>query len=191
MRANPGGWVERKRIWKKYETQPIERPSGKVELYSEELAKKGWDPMPTFHEPALSAANRPDLAKQYPLIAVTGSRVIDFAQSMLLGVPTLRGKVGEPKAELHTETARNLGIESGDQIVIETPRGRIQIKASLTQYIHPKTVSVPYGFGGLQNANYLTTWKTCQPETGMPGYRAIPCRVMKALLGEPAKVITV
>jgi anaerobic selenocysteine-containing dehydrogenase len=191
MKKTPGAWIEKKRTWKKYETEGIPRPSGKVEFYSEELKQKGFDPLPTHHEPALSAANRPDLATKYPLIATTGSRIIEFAQSMLLGIPTLRGKIGEPKAEIHTETARNMGIESGDQIIIETPMGRTQMKASLTQYIHPRVVSVPYGFGGLQNANYLSSWKICQRETGMPAYRALPCRVMKALLGEPAKVIVV
>jgi hypothetical protein len=42
----------------------------------------------------------------------------------------------------------------------------------------------------LQNANYLSSYKVFQPETGNAAYRAIPCRVMKALLGEPAKVVT-
>ena len=191
LRNNPGGWFHTKRTWKKYETQGIETPSGKVELYSERLALRGFDPMPTYHEPALSAINRPDLARQYPLIAITGTRILEFSQSMLLGVPTLRGKIGEPKAEINTDTARNLGIESGDQIIIETHRGKMQIKASLTQYIHPRVVSVPYGFGGLQNVNYLSSWKTFQPELGMASYRAIPCRVMKALLGEASKVVTV
>ena len=65
------------------------------------------------------------------------------------------------------------------------------MKASLTQYIHPQVVSVPYGFGGLANANYLSSFETFMPEVGMPSYRALPCRVTKALLGEPAKVVTV
>ena len=189
MRSSPAGWLKAKRTWKKYETNGLETTSGKVELYSESLAKQGFDPLPTYHEPALSPVNRPDLAKNYPLIVTTGTRIIEFAQSMLLGVPTLRGKIGEPKAEMHTDTAKSLGIQSGDTIIIETPRGKIQMKASLTQYIHPKVVSVPYGFGGLQNANYLTSWKHFQPELGMPAYRGLPCRVMKALLGEPAMVI--
>lgn len=191
LRNHPGGWLYRDRAFKKYETEGIATPSGKVELHCETLERLGFDPMPTHHEPALSPQNRPDLEKHYPLIVITGQRNINSAQSMLLGVPTLRGKVGEPKAEINTETARNLGIESGDLIIIETPCGKIQMKASLTQYIHPKVVSVPYGFGGLQNANYLTSWKVTQPEVGMPAYRALPGRVMKALLGEPSKVIAV
>ena len=191
LRDNPGGYYHKKRLWKKYQTEGIATPSGKVELYSDRLAVKGYDPLPTYHEPALSPINRPDLARQYPLIVITGQRVLEFAQSMMLGVPTLRGKIADPKAEIHTDTARNLGIDSGDPIIVETPWGRVQMKASLTQYIHPKVVSVPYGFGGLANANYLTSFKTFMPEVGMPSYRALPCRVTKALLGEPSKVVTV
>lgn len=191
LRNNPGGWYHKKRAWKKYETEGLATPSGKVELYSERLAEKGYDPLPTFHEPSMSPMSRPDLAKHYPLTVITGTRILEFAQSMMLGVPTLRGKIGDPSAEIHTETARNLGIESGDPIVIETPRGRIQMKASVTQYIHPTTVSVPYGFGGLANANYLSSFETYMPEVGMPSYRALPCRVTKALLGESPRVVTV
>jgi anaerobic selenocysteine-containing dehydrogenase len=189
LKSQPGGWLYRTRAFKKYETEGISTPSGKVELYCQKLADHGFDPLPTFHEPALSAAARPDLQRQYPLIVVTGTRILEFSQSMLLGVPTLRGKIGQPKAEINTETARKLGIESGDPIIIETPSGRIQINASLTHYIHPQGVSVPYGFGGLRNANYLSSWKITQPEVGMATYRGLPCRVMKALLGEPAKVV--
>jgi anaerobic selenocysteine-containing dehydrogenase len=191
LRNNPGGYYHKKRMWKKYKTEGIATPSGKVELYSERLAMKDYDPLPTYHEPVLSPINRPDLARQYPLIVITGQRILEFAQSMMLGVPTLRGKIADPKAEIHTDTARNLGIDSGDPIIIETPWGKVQMKASLTQYIHPKVVSLPYGFGGLANANYLTSFKTFMPEVGMPAYRALPCRVTKALMGEPSKVVTV
>jgi anaerobic selenocysteine-containing dehydrogenase len=190
LRNNPGGWFHTKRTWKKYETQPFETKSGKVELYSEELARQGFDPMPTYHEPELSPANRPDLAKQYPLIAMTGTRLIEYGQSMMLGVPTLRGRIGEPKAEINTDTARKLGIESGDQIIIESHRGRARIKASLTQYIHPLVVSVPYGYGGLNNINYITTWKSTPSEVAMCSYRAIPCRVFKDEVAQSPKVET-
>lgn len=191
LRNNPGGYYHKKRAWKKYETESIATPSGKVELYSERLAELGFDPLPTYHEPKESPISQPELAKKYPLVLITGKRTLEFAQSMMLGVPTLRGKIGEPVAEINTETASKLGIDSGDMIVIDTIRGMVQMKASVTKDIHPDVVSVPYGFGSLANANYLSSFKIHLPELGMPSYRALLCRVRKASIGEPPKVITV
>jgi len=189
LRNNPGGYYHTKRTWKKYETEGVATPSGKVEFYSERLAKLGYDPVPTYHEPAESPVTRPDLAKRYPLILITGTRFIEIGESMQLGVPTLRAKVPEPLAEINTATAEKLGIASGDMIIIETIRGMTYMKAAVTKDIHPKVVSVPYNFGGLANANNLTSYRIYTPELGMPTYRGLLCRVKKATLGEPQKVV--
>jgi anaerobic selenocysteine-containing dehydrogenase len=74
-------------------------------------------------------------------------------------------------------------------IIIETIRGMTYMKAAVTKDIHPKVVSVPYNFGGLANANNLTSYRIYTPELGMPTYRALLCRVKKATLGEPQKVV--
>ena len=42
-------------------------PSGKCELYSEQMARDGFDPLPTWTPPRESAAANPELAQRYPL----------------------------------------------------------------------------------------------------------------------------
>lgn len=189
LRKNPGGYNHKERTWKKFETEGLPTPSGKVELYSEKLAEMGFDPMPTYHEPKETPVSQPELAKKYPLVLITGKRSIYFAESMMLGVPSLREKIREPIAELHTETASKLAIQDGDMIVIETIRGMVQMKASVSSNIRADVVSVPYGFGSLANANYLSSYRIHQPELGMPCFRGLLCRVRKASMGEPSEVI--
>ena len=47
-------------------------PSGKVELYSEQLARMGFDPLPFHEEPAESPVSTPKIAEEYPLIMISG-----------------------------------------------------------------------------------------------------------------------
>ncbi len=47
-------------------------PSGKVELYSEQLASMGYDPLPFHEEPVESPLSTPDVFKKYPLIMISG-----------------------------------------------------------------------------------------------------------------------
>jgi anaerobic selenocysteine-containing dehydrogenase len=186
LRASPAGYFYEKRVWKKYENVPgwkFNTPSGKVELYSERLEKMGIDPLPTYHEPAESPANRPDLAKYYPLILITGNRSLYYLHDEHRHVPTLRSKDPEPVVEINTETAGKLGIQTGDQVVIENQRGFCRMKAAVTSDIHPKVVSVAHGWSRDANQNYLTSWDVRDQVVGCPAFRAIPCRVRKVGVG--------
>jgi len=46
--------------------------SGKVELYSRQLEKMGYDPLPFHEEPEESPISTPDVYREYPLIMITG-----------------------------------------------------------------------------------------------------------------------
>jgi len=131
--------------YKKYERDGFKTPSGKVELYSSILKEFGYDPLPTYVEPHESPISTPELAKEYPLILITGGRDVGYRHSMGRQIPWLRELVPEPLMQIHPKTAEELGIKEGDWVWIETPRGegRIKQKATLTQGIHPKVVHCP------------------------------------------------
>jgi anaerobic selenocysteine-containing dehydrogenase len=190
LKANPGGYFFKKRTWKKYETEGLATPSGKVEIYSEQLEKKGFDPLPTYHEPLQSPVSTPEIAKKYPLILITGQRALEYLHSTLRGVPTLRGKNPEPMVEINTETAQKFGIASGDRVIVETQFGMCEGKAAVTRDIHPQVVSVPHGWGGSANQNYLTSWDIRDPEIGVLACRALQCRIRNADPSQAPKVTT-
>ncbi|MEM3640784.1 MAG: molybdopterin-dependent oxidoreductase, partial [Candidatus Bathyarchaeia archaeon] len=118
-------------------------PTGKCELYSTLLEKYEYDPMPSYVEPPESPYSTPELAKEYPLILITGSRHISSYQTMGHNIPNLRELLPHPLVEIHPETAEKLGINDGDWIYIETPTStnRVKMKATLTCGIHPQVVS--------------------------------------------------
>jgi anaerobic selenocysteine-containing dehydrogenase len=49
--------------------------------------------------------------------------------------------------ELHPETAHRLGINDGDHVWVESPLGRIRVKARLYEGCMPDAVNIPMGGG--------------------------------------------
>lgn len=187
MKAHPEGYFYAQRTFKKYEAIPnwsFNTPSGKVEIYSERLKNLGFDPLPAHWEVSQSPLKNPDLTRKYPLVLITGLRSLYYLHAMHRSTPTLRSRDPEPMVEINTETARELGIESGDMVIIETPKGQIQMKAAVTGDIHPKVVSVPHEWGGLANQNILTTDDVHDPVWGGLAMRGLACRVRKTYAGQ-------
>jgi len=179
--------------YKKYEWRNFHTPTGKVELYSAELEKFGIDPLPHYEEPYESPVSTPELAKQYPLIAIFGRRHVAFSHAAFKEIPWLRELNPEPTIEIHPKTAEELGIKNGDWVWIETPRGkgRIKQKVVLTLGIHPKVVAPdPFwwfperggpGYGVWEsNVNVLTSCDPPHdPATGATLLRGGLCKVYK------------
>ena len=118
-------------------------PTGKCELYSTLLEKYGYDPLPNYVEPPEGPYSTPELAREYPLILITGARHISSYQTMGHNIPYLRELLPYPLVEIHPETAEKLGIKDGDWVYIETAKGhgRVRLKAALTYGVHPQVVS--------------------------------------------------
>lgn len=154
-------------------------PSGKIEIYSETLEKAGHDPLPTYEEPHQSPQSAPKLAREYPLILTTGARSLYFTHSQHRNIKTLKERNPEPLAEINTQTAQRFGISNGDPIIVETPRGRIRVKASVTERMAEGVVSVSHGWPGDANTNILTDVRCREPIMGYPQMKSLLCSVRK------------
>jgi anaerobic selenocysteine-containing dehydrogenase len=141
-----GGYDAWPKEEKKYERLGFGTPSGKVELYSEIFKELGYDPLPQFYEPPESPYSRPDLAKEYPLILITGSRHYPFYHSEHRQIPSLRRQHPYPIVQIHPDTAAKMQIEDGDWVWIETPRGRVRQKCKLFDGMDPRVVSAQHGW---------------------------------------------
>lgn len=178
LKNSPGGIVYRPWEERKYLKKGFSTPSGKVEIYSELMEKHGYHPLPTFEEPAESPVSQPALAEKYPLILITGTRVKMFTHSQHRNISTLREMLPRALVEVHTQTAKNIGITDGDLVTIESPRGSIQLYAKLTNDIHPRVVSIQHGWSEA-NANILTDDKGHDPVSAFPGFKSVLCRITK------------
>lgn len=179
LKDNPGGvWLFPKKE-KTYLHKGFTTPSGKVELYSRRLEFLGLDPLPGYYEPFTSPVSTPDLAKEYPLILTTGARIRYFLHSQHQQLPSLRKRYPDPLVEVNTKKAKELGINEGDMVKVETPTGSIKRKVKVTPDIHPRVVEASTGWSGEANANNLLDDQKRNPFTGYPEQNAVLCRVSK------------
>jgi len=164
--------------FRKYEKDGFPTPSQKVEIYSKQFKKYGYNPMPVYKEPAESPISRPDLADRYPLILTTGQHTALYTHSMFRDIPWLREFMQENLLDIHPETARKLDIKDGDFVFVESPRSRIKIRAKITKGIHPKIVSMRHGFVDA-NCNFLTDNVARDPISASTAMKSSLCRVVR------------
>ena len=91
-------------------------------------------------------------------------------------IPSLRKLEPEPELEVHPHTASNLGIEDGELVLLESPRGRINIKVRITEDILPGVIAIPHGWDEA-NANVLTDDEALDPVSGFPPDRSYLGRI--------------
>ena len=186
------GTLQGPKLYRKYENNGFETPSRKVEIYSSQLEKWGFDPLPVYHEPPESPLSAPELAKEYPLV-FTNRKLAPFQHSGGRQLATLRGNHPEPMVYIQTDTAEKLGIAEGNMVYIETKRGRIKQKAALSSNIHPRVLIMDYGWwfpekpaselhGWAEaNINILTNNKPpFAREVGSALLKGLLCKVYKA-----------
>jgi anaerobic selenocysteine-containing dehydrogenase len=130
---------------KSYEKIGFATPTGKVELYSTVLEKLGYDPLPRYIEP-VESPNNTELAKEFPLILIAGMRHLPFYHSEHRQIDSLRRMHPNPLAQINPKTASELGINDGDWVWIETPRGRVRQKCQYFDGIDPRVVSAQHGW---------------------------------------------
>ena len=188
----PGVMMQYKK-WEKGLLRPdgkpgFNTPSGKFEIRSSVLAEHGYDPLPVYTEPQEGPVSRPDLAKRYPLVFGSGTRTLYDFRSQHHGVTKLSDSLREPNLIINTQDAKVRGIDEGDWVWVETQRGRVRYRASLTDNIFPGTIDAQAGGGGPLgpkawrecNVNQLTDLERFDPISGFPIYKTLLCEVTKA-----------
>ncbi len=178
LREMPDGYVYHRWEAKKYEREGFRTPSGKVEIYSSQLERHGYSPLPVYLEPAESPLSAPEIAGHYPLVLTTGARTLGYLHSRFRNVPSLLKRAPEPYVEVNPLTAGELHVKDGETVFVETRRGRIEVKVRCTPRILPKVISLPHGWDQA-NANVLTDDADADPVTGFPADRSLLARIVK------------
>ncbi|MDP1990708.1 MAG: molybdopterin-dependent oxidoreductase [Syntrophales bacterium] len=185
--GNPGGkeWrYSEAEVLKFYEQKGFNTPTKKVELYNTTFEKNQYDPLPQYHEPAESPVSQPALSKEYPLTCLNGIKSVLFSHTQFRTIPWLNDLMPEPWVELHPEKARELDIQDGDMVLMESPRGQVRLKARVTEGVsRPDMVFSTYGWGqayvGGPVTNHLTPSQPRDPISGSTSAHAFQCRIQK------------
>jgi anaerobic selenocysteine-containing dehydrogenase len=136
-------------------------PSGKCELYSERMARDGFDPLPTYTPPLEDPQSRPELAARYPIQLLSPPRA-SFLNSTFADSPRHRAAAGGPTVEMADADAQARGVADGAWVEVFNARGSFRARASLSAAVRP---GVAVGSGiywnklspGGSNANATTS----------------------------------
>jgi len=117
---------------------------------------------------------------EFPLILTTG-RVMGHYQSgaQTRRIPELAQAEPGAFAEVHPDTARQLGVQAGDSVRLTTRRGDARMAVRLSRDIRRDTVFVPFHWGGEGSANRLTI-AALDPVSRIPEYKACAVRMDRA-----------
>ena len=133
-------------VYKKYESIGFATPTGKAELYSTILEKLGYDPLPHYEESFENPISTPELIKEYPLMLITGGRFLPMFHSEHRQIESLRRMHPHRLLQINPETGSRMGINDGDWVWVETPRGRIIMKSCYFDGIDPGIVHAEHGW---------------------------------------------
>ncbi|RLJ71180.1 tetrathionate reductase alpha subunit precursor [Hydrogenivirga caldilitoris] len=124
-------------------------------VWSEDIAKtvntitgeKFWGGA-RYYEPKPFADNRslPDLFKEYPyrLMFSTGPLYTKHRSQFYYYIAQI---TPENFAVIHPETARELGVSTGDVIEVDTPTGKLEVPVLVEPTVERGSIHIPYGFG--------------------------------------------
>ena len=114
-------------------------PSGKIELYSERMARDGLDPLPAHTPLSEGGDGEQPPSGPYPLLFITPPNHF-FLNSTYANMPSNVRSEERPRLEIHPEDARTRGILNGDAVQVFNARGDVQLEASLTEDVRPGVV---------------------------------------------------
>lgn len=119
----------------------LKTPSGKIELYSQQLADLGLPPLPTYMplEEGFDGENREHKPSAYPLMFISPPNH-NFLNSTFANVEKHQSMEKEPTLQIHPHDAEARGIEDGQLVEAYNARGVYSLKAVVTDLMLPGTV---------------------------------------------------
>lgn len=139
--------------------QPLNTPSGKIEIYSEALAKIAgeWEfdeqdmlyPIPAYL-PAIEGSEDIAMRQKYPLQMI-GFHIKGHCHSSYSNLPQLREAVAS-SIWINPLDAEQRQIKHGQLVEVFNDRGRLYIPAKVTPRILPGVIAIPQGLWAKTNA---------------------------------------
>jgi anaerobic selenocysteine-containing dehydrogenase len=160
--------------------------------YSDELVFNPLNPQTVTPRVRLCVADDGSVHRDYPLMGMTGRPSVVHFAGVTQWAYTGKRMNGVRFVQIHPKAAARAGIRNGDDVVVESPRGRVRGTALLWEGIREDTIFVPTTFGPAQkvgeefdlpayeSVNNLTDDRYFDNLSGQQAYKCFACRVRKA-----------
>jgi anaerobic selenocysteine-containing dehydrogenase len=126
--------------WRPFAEGGFPTPSGKAELYSEALAAKGIDPLPSSG----------DIARGSGLQLISG-KTLHYLNSGYGQMDRHRRREGALWIEVHDDDARERDLVDGELVRVSSERGELQAVCRISDRVRPGIAWMP--FGGLHDGS--------------------------------------
>ena len=162
-------------------------PSGKAEIYSQQMAQMGMSPLPYWNEVSDSLYKKEDF-ENFPLY-LTNYKEGAYMLSGYRHLESMKKKKSEAVCYMHPDTAERYGVKNGEMIYIESRKGRIQQRLETSNDMHPQAVMAAFGWWDPKAVDDQYDWRSYNvniltdgdppndPATGSVQFRGVPCRV--------------
>ena len=156
-------------------------PSGKIEIYSQQMADLGLDPMPG-HVPEVEGLSGVDASSPYPLQVISGATHY-FIGSTFQHVEHLQNMLSRPTFELNSQDADKRSISEGDICRLFNDRGEVFGHAHIVKGLREGVIGAPKQLQGSKmkngfNLNALTSQKEADMGRG-PVYYSTLAEIQK------------
>jgi molybdopterin-containing oxidoreductase family molybdopterin binding subunit len=121
---------------------PFSTPSGKIELYSENLYEDG-QALPVYLEPLETPVSAEK--KKYPLAFIQGHSRFR-THSMFSNVDSLLEMNPEPLVEINPKDAAARDISDNDMVAVFNDRARTTLKARISEGVGPGVINISQGW---------------------------------------------
>jgi anaerobic selenocysteine-containing dehydrogenase len=150
------------------ENHPLRTPSGRIEIYSDEIARFAYDdcpPHPAWIEPAEWLGGGQTTA--FPLHLVSSQPRHRLHSQMDAGPVSARGKIaGRETLAINPVDARSRGIGDGEVVRVFNARGACFAGVSVTEAVRPASFGSPAAPGTTPRAT-----RTSRPAPILPSSR--------------------
>ena len=110
--------------------------SGKIELYSAQAEKDGYDPLPNYEPPAESVEADPELGREFP-VNLLSPAAHHFLNTTFSNLPSLQKGEKEPRIWINPLDAEQREIADGDWLRVWNRRGEARLKAVVSDNVKP------------------------------------------------------
>jgi anaerobic selenocysteine-containing dehydrogenase len=174
-------FVGEKVRYRKYLENGFSTPSGKVQFCVPGFEKWGATPLPEHRHPAGEPFSGADLKAKGCSLIGTSRRPAQFVHTKFRNLADIARSYPEPLIHMHPDDGAVRHIQSGDEVEVVSPVGRIRLKAKLTTDTFPGRVAIDFGWGnpsdGKANINRLVSDEYFDPISGGTPNRLFPCEV--------------
>jgi len=159
--------------------------------YTKEFVQNPVNPQAVTPKVKLGKISSGAVHQDYPLMGIIGRPSVVHFHSMTQWTYTDKQMNGIRLIQIHPKVAQQAGINNGDAIAVESPRGSITGTAQVWEGIREDTIFVPNGFGPTQKmaqelgtpyydaANILLDDRYYDNLSGQQAYKCFACRVKK------------